>query len=981
MSYKRTTYSDEKTNDVLPTENIKNLRKEEYDNFCELAKELSYNYFANSFGNSERSNIVTSDIFDNISWGKEFYQRSWIEKERVRNILVVGAGASYDAYKAIHIGTGLINEMQNDYGNYLTADERTEYSFLRNRFKRESDEIQEITSIPPNESLENYLYLLSNHFILQEELREKIKKMTALKYAPSLVNEIIAHLLKHSFLDVVVNFNFEETLDQAIEEEIGVGNYYSVISDGHCVSLQDIAIEGRLKTPIYIKPHGSNSHKSTLRFTNKHYFEMPIDIKVMLEDLFQGKRSGKSEENIQKINLIVVGFALQSLEFNKILNLMPAKSRIYHIDTAPINDINKENSCEKEKFLKRSLKPFFKNALIMQTAYSDIYKPISLNLFSQNQHGGQQNQNTLTPPLGEMFSVMWRIANNGYAKPYRPRSIAKHEINSYLFYEPLQGVLTENEIDDKTQSEIKRKRDYVYQNFETNTEKFLFDKNIGANNSHVYFLDKTLVEIVLTFNRNNGIIDIIEILRSRVGKFYDLYKKTAPKIDEPQVFSLHELLMEIATDYRSDGLFNHARNIYVLENIFSEQDFSLQNVLNIWNGYAESIEDNLAGTHCKYTDRNLVIENSKKVKDTLDRIIEKELERFSSNTMDIELGPKPTEIVISRTFTLLGRLLRSRKISDRFKINLLRNYNRIVHNGKGKTIYGEIGESTMLEEVYRLLKKTVGHQYFVINSHPKDPGHHMFESFEEKNLKHTNLSLTYSFSNIFKNTNWDVALLVLETGNLLEFLKYEINKEKLSKVFDNRNIILICSYESVKQLYFNKNAIDELSQVHKLLLQGNVIQSNRFTLLFSPFREHNHHSMIFLKKVPLLTHFHPHERFIEEDDSFKFKIVNSLYMYRNGFSNSIAPLLIHNVSHNDTEKVIKDQCKLLALFYNQLLRSINFYRSAYDSSLNTDASPHLHIRDLYQRADELASYKTWDSATFLKSMNIFLKGLYNETES
>ena len=41
------------------------------------------------------------------------------------------------------------------------------------------------------------------------------------RYYPGLAYEILAHLMKHGFIDAIINFNFDEVLDQAIEDELG----------------------------------------------------------------------------------------------------------------------------------------------------------------------------------------------------------------------------------------------------------------------------------------------------------------------------------------------------------------------------------------------------------------------------------------------------------------------------------------------------------------------------------------------------------------------------------------------------------------------------------------------------------------------------------------------------------------------------------------------------------------------------------------
>ena len=90
----------------------------------EIAGELAYNYFSNSFGDKYNAEIARSEhIFkkeNEVLPGCDFFQKRWEiedrekdDRERVRNILIVGAGAPYDAYTAIPKGDGLIADVKN----------------------------------------------------------------------------------------------------------------------------------------------------------------------------------------------------------------------------------------------------------------------------------------------------------------------------------------------------------------------------------------------------------------------------------------------------------------------------------------------------------------------------------------------------------------------------------------------------------------------------------------------------------------------------------------------------------------------------------------------------------------------------------------------------------------------------------------------------------------------------------------------------
>ena len=144
----------------------------------------------------------------------------------------------------------------------------------------------------------------------QKSVLEQLNAIYNRRHHPSLTYEVLAHWLKHRFLDAIVNFNFDELLDQTIDDELGPHGYYRVITDGDCPEHLSHWLDkrGRFRFPLYIKPHGTASHKSTMRFTRTSYSLLPIDLVRLLSTLFEGS-----------VNVLVVGHAMQSVEFNDIL--------------------------------------------------------------------------------------------------------------------------------------------------------------------------------------------------------------------------------------------------------------------------------------------------------------------------------------------------------------------------------------------------------------------------------------------------------------------------------------------------------------------------------------------------------------------------------------------------------------------------------------------------------------------------------------
>ena len=125
--------------------------------------------------------------------------------------------------------------------------------------------------------------------------------------------ELLAHLFKHRFIDCIINFNFDELLDQAIDDEVSRENYWRIVSDGDIpddiVQMQDIQGHGRFRAPLYVKPHGTASHKSSMRFTRGDYFLLPENMRQLLLECLTRT----------DVTMIVIGFGMQSEEFNRLI--------------------------------------------------------------------------------------------------------------------------------------------------------------------------------------------------------------------------------------------------------------------------------------------------------------------------------------------------------------------------------------------------------------------------------------------------------------------------------------------------------------------------------------------------------------------------------------------------------------------------------------------------------------------------------------
>lgn len=883
----------------------------------ELADELSYNYLANSFGDdvfnhTHYKDILNGDyIIENNNPEKlpigEVYNKRKIDRRRCRNVLIIGAGASYDTFSGVPLGQQLVNSFEEIFVSKLKS-----IPFLEEKYENEKKEILKL--LKGDFDFENFLSLLSTFFVTQSTLREEIKNHTGFRYSPSLFYEIVAHMLKHTFLDVVINFNFDEMLDQCIHEELGEENYHFVLSDGHTVKIEDILVEGRIKAPVYMKPHGTFSHKSSLRFTKRHYLDLPVDVQEMLKGLLCGYR-GEGKE-VERVNLICVGFDLASIEFNDILNEnLSSASRIYHFFYND-KDSDKKILETMRIRLENQLGGFVKRAVSNGLALEDIYKPINLKDYNDEKKAKPINE--MTTPLGELFSVLWRRTYNRFNDFNKPRSIARHEMVSYLFYDKRLFTNFQKPWDSKVSDDDLRNKMREY--FEESPK---------------YFRDRVLVEVAIELLRNNGNVDIVEVLKGRTGIYFEKY------IESCKTFSnkirLRHSIYDFLSEYSNDG--NAKENIkdekeYPNTKLtFRVLPFTREELSIVIGKIEEKFKNDIVGNFKKPIDKYFApqAKNSKNeesiYKDDIEIKINSETKIFMewvTNAVDMYYEVNPLAV------SILCNLLRSNLLSSKIRENILANYQKKIFNGltwDSSTMINIAEEKqidfisnySMLQELFRIFTKTGSSNYFNIRAKKSDSRFRIWESFQLKNVLHTNLLLSNDFKYVFLNKNWDCLLSVFETGDTLKnIIKENVRNEKFLEKIQKRTIVLLCSFEAVEQIHllrkeifrqlhdsdgFYKNKYDDngnlnnrrktddlkllkdedkyrievLIEQHKKLLCSDIkfenckenreysqeeleqevarydtIRNNvidNLSLVFVPYWEHNQHCSVFLKTV------------------------------------------------------------------------------------------------------------------------------------
>jgi len=170
----------------------------------ELAQYLAYNYVTISFGNRY---IVGNREIDPLRVDEILVNKQGFRRIRCRNILIVGAGATYDAFNVLPFGEEMLKQIR------VLLEEKE-----GKLFKTSQEEFDQILNGP--NAFERGMSFLAHNYP-QNAIKDILKNYYDIRFRPNLGFEIMAHLFKHGYVDAIFNFNFDELLDKAIEGEIG----------------------------------------------------------------------------------------------------------------------------------------------------------------------------------------------------------------------------------------------------------------------------------------------------------------------------------------------------------------------------------------------------------------------------------------------------------------------------------------------------------------------------------------------------------------------------------------------------------------------------------------------------------------------------------------------------------------------------------------------------------------------------------------
>jgi hypothetical protein len=229
-------------------------------------------------------------------------------------IAVVGAGASSPLMKR---ADELADELEARF----------------ERDKAELDRLQLVYNLNP-EAFETRLIALSKNPDAKREVRRTISEKYNVQHPTLLGYELLAHMLKHRFLDAIISFNFDELLDRSLDDELDASEFERVVSERDCQEIQTDPSRDDY-VPLYVKLHGTASEPDSLRFTADSYYTIPQSISDIVQKLLRAEHCV----------LVNVGSGLATFDLQHLLRI-PQELDVFNLSANPversaIGEINK----------------------------------------------------------------------------------------------------------------------------------------------------------------------------------------------------------------------------------------------------------------------------------------------------------------------------------------------------------------------------------------------------------------------------------------------------------------------------------------------------------------------------------------------------------------------------------------------------------------------------------------------------------------
>ncbi len=420
-------------------------------------------------------------------------------RHKFRCIAVIGAGASAPVLdRGDDLANGLIEK----------------FNIGQAAVEAERERLGRITAVDPTE-FEAQLSAIGQTLGNSRRVRAAISDLYNVRHPTILAYELLAHLLKHRFVDAIISMNFDELLDQSLDDELGIGEYERIVSDRDCVNTQsDVFAPDYL--PLYIKLHGTASEPESLRFTRESYYDSPVQVGTEAARLFQ----------VPECIVLNIGFGMASFDLHRLLAI-PDRLWLYNLSHDPLTP--KARSAikrERERQGKEAKTSHFKESSENRKRYK-----LELKRERAGKQGSLEGDTQTTECLEEeaseasnraMDTLMREIT--GRVRELSPKGTSAIGLRSVRRHRTVDKLLGPKSDPGKRLINLPRSSEDPRLSLDP-MSRAARPESVTAG----YLLRRTILELAMAMARGRGLVSIATLAVDRCGLYYDAYCRHAGK--------------------------------------------------------------------------------------------------------------------------------------------------------------------------------------------------------------------------------------------------------------------------------------------------------------------------------------------------------------------------------------------------------------------------------------------------------------------
>lgn len=222
-----------------------------------------------------------------------------------KTIFVIGAGASSEV-ASLPLGSELAKTLLEQWGYTNSNTFQRILDNIAIKYKFNKNDVKTILFALNSIDSEKLVSDVCRYLFVSEELHSSFYDQ-------------VSHSFLEGKIDVILNFNFDTLLDNALASDYFGRDYRRIIFDVEAATNVFYTDD----KPLYIKPHGSVDYKESLRFQRADFYDMGKNMSELIGRLVA--------EN--PTDIVTIGFRAKFYEFTDILEKkMCTDSEIFIVD-------------------------------------------------------------------------------------------------------------------------------------------------------------------------------------------------------------------------------------------------------------------------------------------------------------------------------------------------------------------------------------------------------------------------------------------------------------------------------------------------------------------------------------------------------------------------------------------------------------------------------------------------------------------------